>query len=129
MAHKFPVRVYYEDTDMAGIVYHANYLKYIERARSEWINELGIDQNAMREKDRVVFAVRRIEADYLAPAKFGDHLEVLTGTRAVTGARLILAQNIMRGPEMLFQAIVTVACLTETGHPARMPETIRRIVH
>src|SRR6056297_3656456 len=86
MTHRFPVRVYYEDTDMGGIVYHANYLKFIERARSAWVRDLGIDQNAMRERDGVIFAVRRIEADYLGPAKFDDALEVETRTVQVTGA-------------------------------------------
>ena len=68
MTHRFPIRVYYEDTDMAGIVYYANYLKFIERARSEWVRELGIDQVQMK-AEGVVFAVRRVEADYLAPAR------------------------------------------------------------
>ena len=68
MSHQFPIRVYYEDTDMGGIVYYANYLKFIERARSDWVREIGIDQNAMRDEG-VVFAVRRVEADYLSPAQ------------------------------------------------------------
>ena len=72
MVHVFPIRVYYEDTDMGGIVYYANYLKFIERARSDWVRSLGIDQNAMREDEGVVFVVRRVEADYLSSAKFDD---------------------------------------------------------
>ena len=80
MTHRFAIRVYYEDTDMGGIVYHANFLKFIERARSEWVAGLGLDQNAMRDKG-IVFAVRRVEADYLLPARYGDDLEVLTTNR------------------------------------------------
>ncbi|ETX29845.1 tol-pal system-associated acyl-CoA thioesterase [Roseivivax isoporae] len=127
--HDFAVRVYYEDTDMAGIVYYANYLRYIERARSAWVRDLGIDQNAMRERDGIVFAVRRVEADYLMPAKFDDALTVRTVTRAITGARLVMAQEVLREGEVLFRAEVTVVCLTLSGHPVRLPDAVRRRVH
>ena len=129
MTHLFPVRVYYEDTDMGGIVYYANYLKYIERARSAWVREMGIDQNEMREKDGVVFAVRRVEADYLASAKFDDELEVRTAIQAVTGARLVMDQQVVRGEEVLFSAQVTIVCIGESGTPARLPANIRLILH
>ena len=75
MTHRFPVRVYYEDTDLAGIVYYANYLKFIERARTEWVRSLGIDQTRLKAEAGIVFAVRRVEADYLAPARFDDLLD------------------------------------------------------
>ena len=126
--HSFPIRVYYEDTDMAGIVYYANYLRYIERARSDWVREMGIDQNAMRE-DGLVFAVRRVEADYLSPAKFDDELVVETTTAQVTGARLVLDQVVKRGEERLFEAQVTIVCLGEGGQPIRLPGGLRREVH
>lgn len=129
MVHTLPVRVYYEDTDMGGIVYYANYLRYIERARSDWVRSLGVDQNAMREKDGVVFVVRRVEADYLKPAKFDDELLVRTVVKAVTGARLIMSQEVIRGDEVLFQAEVTVVCLGDGGAPARLPANIRRRIH
>ena len=125
MTHRFPIRVYYEDTDMAGIVYYANYLRYIERARSDWVREMGIDQNAMREEDGVVFAVRRVEADYHLPAKFDDELEVRTTVASISGARLIMDQVVHRGEERLFSAQVTIACLTEAGQPVRLPANIR----
>ena len=128
MAHHFPIRVYYEDTDMGGIVYYANYLKFIERARSAWVREIGIDQNAMRD-DGIVFAVRRVEADYVAPARFDDALIVETTTQAVTGARLVLDQKVTRGEELLFQAVVTVVCINEAGQPARLPANIRLMLH
>jgi len=126
--HRFPIRVYYEDTDMAGIVYYANYLRYIERARSDWVREMGIDQNAMRD-DGLVFAVRRVEADYLSPARFDDELVVETTTQQITGARLVLAQVVMRGEERLFEAVVTIVTLGENGQPARLPASLRRSVH
>ena len=129
MSHRFPIRVYYEDTDMGGIVYYANYLKFIERARSDWVREIGIDQNAMRDGDGVVFAVRRVEADYLAPARFDDALEVETITQAVTGARLVMEQKITRGKDLLFSAIVTIVCINESGQPARLPANIRLMLH
>ena len=83
MTHRFTLRVYYEDTDLAGIVYYANYLKFIERARSEWVRELGIDQQAMKRDSGRVFAVRRIEADYLSPAYFDDVIEVRSAPIAI----------------------------------------------
>ena len=129
MTHSFPIRVYYEDTDMGGIVYYANYLKFIERARSDWVRQMGIDQNEMRESDGVVFAVRRVEAEYLSAAKFDDALEVRTKTIGVTVARLVMEQQVMRGRVLLFSAQVTVVCINEAGHPARLPANIRRIMH
>lgn len=128
MTHTLPIRVYYEDTDMAGIVYYANYLRYIERARSDWVRGLGIDQRAMKEEG-LVFVVRRVEADYLAPARLDDELEVRTTVRSVTGVRLIMGQDVVRGDEVLFSAEVTVVCLSETGHPARLPAIIRQPLH
>ncbi|OSQ48210.1 tol-pal system-associated acyl-CoA thioesterase [Marivita geojedonensis] len=129
MVHELPIRVYYEDTDMGGIVYYANYLRYIERARSDWVRSLGVDQNAMREEDGVVFVVRRVEADYLRPAKFDDELLVRTVVKAVTGVRLIMSQEVVRGDDLLFQAEVTVVCVGEGGAPARLPANIRRQIH
>ncbi|WP_091429301.1 tol-pal system-associated acyl-CoA thioesterase [Aliiroseovarius sediminilitoris] len=128
MMHRFPIRVYYEDTDMAGIVYYANYLRYIERARSDWVRDIGIDQNAMRE-DGLVFAVRRVEADYLSSARFDEELQVETSVQQVTGARLVMEQVVKRGEQRLFEALVTIVCVSDTGQPARLPANIRRLVH
>ena len=125
MDHSFALRVYYEDTDLAGIVYYANYLKFIERARTEWVRGLGVDQGRLRAGAGVVFAVRRIEADYLRPARFDDELLVRTRQIAVTGARIVLEQDITRAGERLFAAIVTLVCLTDDGHPVRLPAALR----
>lgn len=127
--HRLKIRVYYEDTDMAGIVYYANYLRFIERGRSEWVAELGIDQLALKENEGLVFVVRRVEADYLAPAKMGDDLVVETETTQSTGVRWVLNQRVKRGADVLFQAVVTVVMMSDTGHPARMPANIRQLVH
>lgn len=125
--HQFPIRVYYEDTDMAGIVYYANYLRYIERARSDWVREIGVDQNAMRDEGQV-FAVRRVEADYLGSARFDDELTVETVINTVTGARLVIDQRVKRDEELLFEAQVTIVCLAD-GHPTRLPANFRRRVN
>ncbi len=114
---------------MGGIVYHANYLKFIERARSDWVREMGVDQRAMKEEDGLIFAVRRIECDYLLAARFDERLEVLTRIGGVTGARLVLRQDVMRGADTIFSATVTIVCVTDTGHPARLPANIRLILH
>jgi acyl-CoA thioester hydrolase len=125
VTHRFGVKVYYEDTDLAGIVYYANYLKFIERARTEWVASLGVDQIALKARDGIVFAVRRVEADYLRPAKFGDDLVVETTVQSLGGARIVLDQVVLRGGERLFAAVVTLVCLTEDGHAARLPPDVR----
>lgn len=124
-AHSLPVRVYYEDTDLAGIVYYANYLKFIERGRSEWVRALGVDQAALKAGQGIVFAVRRVEADYLRPAKFGDDLSVTTRLREMGGARIVVEQEVLRAGERLFQAVVTLVCLSDDGHAARIPAEVR----
>ena len=129
MTHHFPLRVYYEDTDLAGIVYYANYLKFIERARTEMVRERGVDQVALKEQGGIVFAVRHIEADYLSPARFDDQLVVETSVAAVTGVRIVLNQIVRRGGTDLFVAKVTIVALTETGQPARLPANIRLSLH
>ena len=125
MSHCFDIRVYYEDTDVAGIVYYANYLKFIERARSEWVRGLGISQALLKADQGVVFAVRRVVADYLAPAVFDDLLQVVTSPLKVTGARIVLDQCVLRGDQTLFQAEVTLVCLTGNGTAARLPADVR----
>lgn len=124
MTHRLTLRVYYEDTDLAGIVYYANYLKFIERGRSEWLRALGIDQAAMKESGGHVFAVRRVEADYLRPAKFDDLLEVTTELATTSPARVVVDQSVRRGEELLFTARVTIACLGPSGRPARLPAAL-----
>lgn len=125
--HIFPIRVYYEDTDMGGVVYHANYLRYIERARSDWVRKLGNDQNAMRD-DGVVWVVRNLEADYLASAKFDDELTVETDVVAISGVRLTMAQLVLRGETEIFRATVTAVCINSEGKPIRLPAEIRALM-
>lgn len=126
MAHRLTVRVYYEDTDLAGIVYYANYLKFIERGRTEWLRRSGLDQAALKDDTGQVFAVRRIEAEYLRPAKFDDLLEVTTETFSTTAARVVLDQSVRRDGMTLFTARVTIVCLGPSGRPARLPAALIR---
>ncbi|QUJ75336.1 tol-pal system-associated acyl-CoA thioesterase [Sulfitobacter albidus] len=126
MSHTKRIRVYYEDTDMAGIVYYANYLRYIERARSDWVRDVGIDQLAMKEAG-VVFAVRRVEADYIQPAQFDDILEVRTTLEGLSGVRMTMAQEVWRDDTLLFTARVLIVCIGAGGKPARLPAELRRL--
>ena len=125
MAHTFSLRVYYEDTDFGGIVYYANYLKFIERARSEWVRSLGLDQKTLKSERGVVFVVRHLEADYISPAKFDDMLEVVTDVHLSSAARLVLNQEVLRGNDVLFRARVTLIAMRDTGKPTRLPAEIR----
>jgi acyl-CoA thioester hydrolase len=125
--HRFPVRVYYEDTDLAGIVYYANYLKFIERARSEWVRELGVDQRAMKAQG-IVFVARRVEADYIAPAVFEDDLIVETTPISMSPARLVLRQLVLRREVVLFRSEITLVVLGDGGKPRRLPDALRHVV-
>ena len=125
MMHRFCLRVYYEDTDFGGLVYYANYLKLIERARSEWVRSLGIDQSKLKFEQGVVFAVRNLQAEYVMPAQFDDLLEVRTQLESLTTARLILSQEVRRDEELLFTALVTLVAISASGKPIRLPAEIR----
>jgi acyl-CoA thioester hydrolase len=124
MIHKFSLRVYYEDTDLAGIVYYANYLKFIERARSTIVQDAGIDQLDMQ-RDGLVFAVKKLEADYIGSAKLNDELRVETNLKQTTGAKIVFAQNVYRADVLLFSSFVTVVCVTNLGKIVRFPAKIR----
>ena len=122
--HTHTLRVYYEDTDMAGIVYYANYLRYIERARSEAVRDVGIEQLAMKQEG-YVFVVRQMVVDYLLPARFDDVLTIETETTSLKGASMQMFQTVKRGEEVVFTADVRVAFMTTEGKPTRYPAKIR----
>ena len=124
MTHEIEVRVYYEDTDLAGIVYYANYLKYIERGRSELLRTLGIDQGRLREEAGIVFAVRHLVADYRRPARFDDLLRVVTQNLKFSRSRLTMHQSILRKRELLFSADCVLVCLHQSGQAARIPQQL-----
>ena len=123
--HSMNIRVYYEDTDLGGVVYYANYLRFIERARSEWIRDLGIDQIKMRNEEKAIFVVTKIKADYLSPAYFDDVLKVDTRIKVVSPVRAYFYQNIFRKEEVYFKAEVCVTCTSNSGKIQRLPEKIQ----
>ena len=126
--HSMNIRVYYEDTDLGGVVYYANYLRFIERARSEWIRDLGIDQIKMRNEEKAIFVVTKIKADYLSPAYFDDVLLVDTRIKVVSPVRAFFYQNIFRKEEVIFKAEVCVTCTSNSGKVQRLPEKIKRLM-
>lgn len=120
----FQCRVYYEDTDLAGIVYYANYLKFIERARSEWVRNLGLDQNVLRKDHGIVFAVRKVEADYLKSAKFDELLLISTELQKKTRVRLNFSQEIYSDSDLIFRANLVVVPLSVAGGLVKLPKII-----
>lgn len=122
---KLAVRIYYEDTDSGGVVYYANYLKYLERARTEFIRSLGVEQRQLAEETGLAFAVRSFSAEYLKPARLDDLVEVETAVEDLGRAQVTFAQVIHRGDETLLTATVRVACLDlARGKPAAIPKPI-----
>lgn len=123
--HLHPVRVYYEDTDLAGVVYYANYLKFIERGRTEALRATGVDQNRLKDELGLVFVVVRVTADWRRPAVFDDLLSVETRLMRLGGASVDMAQRVLRGAETLFEAEVRMACMGRDGRAARLPADLR----
>ncbi len=119
--HRFALRVYFEDTDTAGIVYYANYLKFMERARSDMIRAAGVDQRAALESGEGVYAVAEAHIKYKAPARLGDDLVVVTEIEAVRAATILIHQRVMRGDDLVADAKVTAAFLGTDGRPRRQP--------
>ncbi|MDB5364661.1 MAG: ybgC [Rhodospirillales bacterium] len=122
--HRFPVRIYWEDTDAGGVVYYANYLKFAERARTELVRERGLDQRALAERDGVWIVVRRASLDYRAPARLGDELTVATQIKETSGARVRLAQHVRRGEELLVEIGCELAAIDRSGRPVRFPPAL-----
>ena len=120
--HRFPIRVYFEDTDLSGIVYHANYLRYMERARSDMLRLAGIDQRAHQESGGGAYAVTALNIRYRAPAKLDDALVVLTILRQIRAASVDIQQRVMRGNTILTEADVTAALVGASGRPMRQPK-------
>ena len=120
--HHFALTVYFEDTDTAGIVYYANYLKFMERARSDMLRAAGIDQRAAKEAGTGVYAVAEVAIRYLRPAKLGDDLVVLSTVEQVRAASVVIHQRVMRGAEGLADAHVTAAFLDPNDRPKRQPK-------
>jgi acyl-CoA thioester hydrolase len=126
--HVLPVRVYFEDTDCGGVVYHANFLKFCERGRSDFIRLLGIDHQSLANPEQgepAVFVVRRIEIDYLKPGRMDDVLEVVTSCAEIGNASLVLAQEVRREGALLARAKVSVVLVSRSGKPQRIGTLVR----
>jgi len=132
--HILPVRIYYEDTDFSGVVYHANYLRYCERGRSDFLRLIGVEHHKLYEGERPEqrrgFAVTHMTTDFALPARIDDVIEVRTRFLSVSGARFELAQDIYRGSDRLFGAVLTAAVIDGNGRAKRLPremsETFQR---
>lgn len=119
--HRFPVRVYFEDTDLSGVVYHANYLRFMERARSDMLRVAGIDQRAAFESGEGVYAVRGIALRYHRPARLDDALVIVSRVLNVRAAAVVIHQRVMRGDDIVAEAEVEAAFITPAGRPRRQP--------
>jgi len=124
-AHVLPLRIYYEDTDAAGIVYYANWLRFLERGRTELLRLLGQEHSALRDERGTNWVVRRCAIDYLKPARLDETIEVITRCGELRGASLDMLQEARRGAEILVRAELMVACMGVTGRPVRLPPHLR----
>ncbi len=124
-AHNIDIRVYYEDTDAGGIVFYANYLKFAERGRTEYLRNLGFENKSLMDKQGVIFVVRKIEADYLAPAYLDDMLRMETGVIEMKNASFKMKQSLFRHNELIFSVDVILVCVDRAGKPVRLPDGLR----
>ena len=123
--HVLPLRIYYEDTDAQGIVYYANWLRFLERGRTELLRMLGLEHSALRADSGISWVVRRCTIDYLRPARLDDTVEILTGCGELRGASLHMLQEARRGEETLVRADLLIACMDEAGRPMRLPAPVK----
>ena len=119
--HILPLRIYYEDTDAQGIVYYANWLRFLERGRTELLRAIGLEHSALRADSGIRWVVRRCTIDYLKPARLDETIDIATGCGEMRGASLDMIQEARRGEELLVRAELLVACLDERGRPVRVP--------
>lgn len=119
-----PIRVYWEDTDAGGVVYHASYVRFLERARTEWLRAHGLEQSALREDEGVLLAIHAVQIDFLRPARLDDLLEVTAELSQRRSASFVMRQNILRGAERVVNAEVRVACLDRDFRPRPLPERL-----
>jgi acyl-CoA thioester hydrolase len=125
--HLLPVRIYYEDTDFSGVVYHASYLRFLERGRTEFIRAVGIDQRAMHGETGIAFVVRAMTIEFLRPALMDDVVTIETKPDALRGPMMMLRQRILRAGAVLTSAGVTIVCV-RNGRPLRVPESLRAAI-
>ncbi len=124
-AHNIDIRVYYEDTDAGGIVFYANYLRFAERGRTEYLRNLGYENKSLMDKQGVIFVVRKIEADYLTPAYLDDLLRMETGVIEMKNASFKMKQSLFRHNELIFSVDVILVCVDRAGKPVRLPDELK----
>ena len=123
----FPIRIYFEDTDSGGVVYHSNYLKFMERARTEWLRSINIDQRYLKHQEHIMFVVHRIDIQYKLPARFNDDLIVKSELIEIGSSKIEFRQMIYRNDEMLIDASVDIACIdSEKFKPVRIPSAVKQ---
>lgn len=125
--HDFPVRVYYEDTDAGGVVYHANYLKFCERARSEYLRALGFENSRIRHDSSALIVVKKIEADYVAPARLDDLLSVRTHLLELKNTSFFMRQIVVKDDNVVFEMKILLVFVSDGGKPVKIPLAIREI--
>ena len=123
--HVLPLRIYYEDTDAQGIVYYANWLRFLERGRTELLRMLGLEHSALRADSGINWVVRRCTIDYLKPGRLDETIDIVTGCGEMRGASLDMIQEARRGDDLLVRAELLIACMGERGRPARLPAQAR----
>lgn len=123
--HTHEYRVYYEDTDAGGIMYHGRYINWCERARAEYLRDIGLQSSTIFEDTGVLFVVRHLEADYLKPAKLDQLLRVETSLKEMKNSSFILKQSIFCQDSVLFSMTVTIVCIDENARPVRIPDMVR----
>jgi acyl-CoA thioester hydrolase len=129
LVHHWPIRIYYEDTDSGGVVYHSNYLKYMERARTEWLRDFKIDQRALKDSLNLMFVVHEIDIKFTRPAVFNDEIEVQTKLEKLGSVKIELEQKIFRSSEILIESRVVVASVNSISmKPMRIPNEIKLLL-
>ena len=129
LVHHWPLRIYYEDTDSGGVVYHSNYLKFMERARTEWLRDFEIDQKALKDNLNLMFVVHEIDIKFIRPAVFNDEIEVQTKLEKLRSVKIELEQKIFRSSELLIESRVVVASVNSISmKPMRIPNEIKLLM-
>ena len=129
LVHHWPIRIYYEDTDSGGVVYHSNYLKFMERARTEWLRDFEIDQKALKDNLNLMFVVHEIDIKFIRPAVFNDEIEVQTKLKKLGSVKIELEQKIFRSSELLIESQVVVASVNSISmKPMRIPNEIKLLM-
>lgn len=126
MEHEMDIRVYYEDTDAGGIVYYANYFKFCERGRTELLRAAGFENKPLMDREGFIFVVRKLDADYLSPAFLDDVLTMKTSLCTMNNASFVMKQSLLKHDRLIFEANVTLVCVSKNGKPTRVPDYLRQ---